>query len=79
MERIPSLAWTSIGAYAISLGIATNMLYKWKEMIESEMEAEFLAVYELTELTRLRKEVKSLRLEKEMLIKASTFFVNEMK
>lgn len=34
---------------------------------------------EKAELTRLRKEVKSLRMEKEILKKASAFFAKEMK
>lgn len=64
---------------AKSLGIATNMLYKWKEKLEAEREGKALAEDERSELKRLRREVKELRMEKEILKKASAFFAKEMK
>lgn len=64
---------------ARSLGIATNMLYKWKEKIEAELEGKALEESEREELKRLRKENKELRMEKEILKKASAFFAKEMK
>jgi Transposase. len=64
---------------AKSLGIAANMLYKWKEKVESELEGKVLVEDERSELKRLRKEVKELRMEKEILKKASAFFAKEMK
>lgn len=64
---------------AKSLGIAANMLYKWKEKVEAELEGKVLVEDERTELKRLRKEVKELRMEKEILKKASAFFAKEMK
>jgi transposase len=64
---------------ARSLGIATNMLYKWKEKIEAEVEGKALEEGEREELKRLRKENKELRMEKEILKKASAFFAKEMK
>ena len=64
---------------AKSLGVATNLLYKWKEKIEAEKAGENLKESELEELKRLRKEVKVLRMEKEILKKASAFFAKEMK
>ena len=69
----------SVSEAAKSLGIATNMLYKWKEKIESELDGKVLAEDERAELKRLRKEVKDLRMEKEILKKASAFFAKEMK
>ena len=64
---------------ARSLGIATNMLYKWKEKIEAEVEGKALEEGEREELKRLRKENKELRMEKGILKKASAFFAKEMK
>ena len=61
------------------MGIATNMLYKWKDKIEAEREGKALVDDERTELLNLRKEVKTLRMEKEILKKASAFFAKEMK
>ena len=62
-----------------SLGIASNMLYRWKAQIESQLEGKTLTVDEREELKRLRKENKNLRMEKEILKKASAFFAKEMK
>jgi transposase len=69
----------SVPEAAKSLGIASNMLYRWKEQIESQLEGKSLSVDEREELKRLRKEVKNLRMEKEILKKASAFFAKEMK
>ena len=69
----------SVAEAAKSLGIATNMLYKWKEKIEALESGQALDEDERTELKRLRKEVKDLRMEKEILKKASAFFAKEMK
>ena len=69
----------SVADAARSLGIATNMLYKWKDKIEAELDGKVLAEDERTELKRLRREVKVLRMEKAILKKASAFFAKEMK
>lgn len=52
---------------AKSLGIATNMLYRWKDHIESQIEGKSLSLDEREELKQFRKEVKNLRMEKEIL------------
>ena len=64
---------------AKSLGLASNMLYRWKQHIEDQQQGKALAEDEREELKRLRKEVKNLRMEKEILKKASAFFAKEMK
>jgi transposase len=64
---------------ARSLGIATNMLYRWKQKIEDQQQGKALSEDEREELKSLRKEVKNLRMEKEILKKASAFFAKEMK
>jgi transposase len=69
----------SVPEAAKSLGIANNLLYRWKEQIESQLEGKSLSVDEREELNRLRKENKNLRMEKEILKKASAFFAKEMK
>ena len=69
----------SVPEAAKSLGIASNILFRWKSKTGSQLEGKLLSVDEREELKRLRKEVKNLRLEKEILKKASAFFAKEMK
>lgn len=59
----------SVPEAAKSLGIAVNMLYKWKEKIEAERDGKTLKEDEREELKRLRKENIQLRMEKEILKK----------
>ena len=69
----------SVPEAAKSLGIASNILYRWKQHIEEQQQGKELAEDEREELKRLRKENKNLRMEKEILKKASAFFAKEMK
>lgn len=69
----------SVPEAAKSLGIAANMLYRWKQQSEEQQQGLALAEDERDELKRLRKENKELRMEKEILKKASAFFAKEMK
>lgn len=69
----------SVPEAAKSLDIGSNMLYRWKEQIESQLDGKSLSVDEREELKQLRKENKNLRMEKEILKKASAFFAKEMK
>ena len=64
---------------AKSLGITTTLLYKWKAKIETERSGEGLSKDEREELLKLRKENRTLRMEKEILKKASAFFAKAMK
>ena len=57
----------------------TTLLHKWKAKLEAQLESEELSDEEYEELKQLRKEVKQLRMEKEILKKASAFFAKEMK
>lgn len=69
----------SVPEAAKSLGLNPNLLYRWKEKIEDARARRSLSEDERTELKRLRKENKELRMEKEILKKASAFFAKEMK
>jgi transposase len=64
---------------AASLSIRANQLYEWKAKIEASKQDNALSDDERAELRQLRRENKTLRIEKEVLTKASAFFVNEMK
>jgi len=69
----------SVPEAAKSLGVASNILYRWKSNYEAQQEGKALTQDERDELKQLRKENKILRMEKEILKKASAFFAKEMK
>jgi len=69
----------SVSEAAESLGIRANQLYSWKAKLEASKQDSQLSTDERAELNRLRKENKTLRIEKEILKKASAFFAKEMK
>jgi len=56
-----------------------NNIRRWMKEFEQEASGQRLMSDERAELVRLRKEVKALRMEKEILKKASAFFAKEMK
>lgn len=60
-----------------SVGIEKRLMYSWLKKYTSD--DEILTKNEREELLELRKEVKLLRMEKEILKKASAFFAREMK
>jgi transposase len=64
---------------ARSLGIGDNLIRRWKREFEEEASSVQLGADEREELNRLRKEVCMLRMEKEILKKASAYFAKEMK
>lgn len=64
---------------AESLGINSALLMKWKRSMENTQTEQGVSEDEREELKRLRKENKELRMEKEILKKASAFFAKEMK
>ena len=69
----------SVPEAAESLGSRANLLYGWKQQFEDKQSGAVLADDERSELMKLRKENKQLRMEKEILKKASAFFTREMK
>ena len=62
-----------------SLGIRSNILYRWQHEIEDQKSGKSLSEDEGTELKELRREVRELRMEKTVLKKASALFAKEMK
>ena len=64
---------------ARSLGIGDNLIRRWKREFEEEASGARLGSDEQEELKRLRKENRMLRMEKEILKKASQYFAKEMK
>jgi len=68
-----------ISEAARSLDIGANLLGRWKREFEEEASGARLGAHEREELKRLRKENRLLRMEKEILKKASAYFAKEMK
>ncbi|MBD1577875.1 transposase, partial [Vibrio sp. S11_S32] len=60
----------SVAQAADALGVSQNLLYTWKQKAD-ELNNSSVNADEKTELMALRKEVKQLRMEKEILKKAS--------
>ena len=69
----------SVSEAAKAVGVKDKLIYNWKKKIEDEKQGKALSTEEKYELSSLRKEVKRLRMEKEILKKASAFFAREMK
>jgi transposase len=64
---------------ASSLGVTTNLLYRWKLQQEPLSTGKGMVEEQRSELLRLPKEVKELRMEKDIIKKASAFFAKAMK
>jgi transposase len=64
---------------ARSLGIGDGLIRRWKREFEEEASGARLGADEREELKRLQKENRLLRMEKEILKKASQYFAKEMK
>jgi transposase len=72
-----------VGEAAKNLGVHQSLLRRWKKQLEKEGAHAFPGKGHMTpeqeELHRLRKENKQLRMEREILKKATAFFVKESK
>lgn len=68
-----------ISEAARSLGINSNLLRRWKNELGGEILKDSLNKDEKQELKQLRKRVRELEMEKEILKKASAYFAKEMK
>jgi transposase len=64
---------------ARSLGIRENLLGRWKKNFADEANGLRLTLDERVELKKLREENRKLKMEREILKKAATFFANEPK
>ncbi len=69
----------SIAEAVRSLDVGANLLGRWKREYEAQAKGETLDQDEREELKRLRRENRGLRMEKEILKKASAYFAKEMK
>lgn len=64
---------------ARSLDISANLIGRWSREIEARDNGDALSLDERDELKKLRRENRELRMEKEILKKASAYFAKEMK
>ena len=73
----------SIAEVARRLGIGQSLLHKWKVQFAAQGEQAFPGKGQQTpqeaELTRLRRENEQLRMERDILKKATAFFARESK
>ncbi|OHY49824.1 transposase [Proteus mirabilis] len=69
----------SVSKAVAALVITNKLLYNWKAKFDAEQSGSSLNVDERAELLRLRKENKELRMEKEILKKASALLLKETK
>lgn len=69
----------SVAKAAQAVNVSENNIRRWRKELDQVANGEVLAPEELAELVRLRRENKELRMEKEILKKASAFFAKEMK
>jgi transposase len=68
---------------ARELGIRRNLLYKWKDQIEQKGTAAFGGSgrpreSELSEVSRLKKELATVKEERDILKKAAAYFAKEL-
>ncbi|TDB45586.1 MULTISPECIES: transposase [Photorhabdus] len=63
---------------AEALGLPKKLLYTWRKHAVEQAQPGALTPDERQELLRLRKENNQLKMEKEILKKASTFFAREL-
>ncbi len=67
----------SVAEAARNLGIHANVLRNWKLKFEADQEDPSLTEDERMEMARLRAENRRLRMERDILKKATAFFANE--
>ena len=67
----------SLAEAARNLDVGVNLLRRWKVKLEGESNGSDVSDDERLELARLRAENKRLRMERDILKKATAFFANE--
>ena len=73
-----------ISELALDLGVRRNQLYKWQETLRKNGAQAFRGpgrkpLEQSDEVTRLRKELEQVKLERDILKKAAAYFAKELK
>lgn len=69
----------TVASAARTLGINANLLRRWRNELSGDSQTGQISEDERAELQRLRKENRELKMEKEILKKATAFFAKETK
>lgn len=82
--RLLSQADKPAAEIALQLGIRRNQLYKWREEIEKKGGAAFSGpgrkpLDQENEVSRLRRELETVKEERDILKKAAAYFARELK
>ncbi len=75
--KLVTLNGLTVAEAARNLGIHPNVLRNWKLNFEADQEDPTLTEDERMEMARLRAENRRLRMERDILKKATAFFANE--
>ena len=72
-----------ISELALELGVSRNRLYKWQEALRKNGEQAFRGpgrkpLEQSDEVTRLRKELEQVKLERDILKKAAAYFAKDL-
>jgi transposase len=82
--RLLELGEKSAAQLAVELGVRRNQLYKWQAQLSSKGPAQAFRgpgakhLSELTEVERLRRELKRVTEERDILKKAAAYFAKEL-
>ena len=82
--RLLELGEKSTAQLAVELGVRRNQLYKWQAQLSSKGPAQAFRgpgakhLSELTEVERLRRELKRVTEERDILKKAAAYFAKEL-
>ncbi len=82
--RLFNLGGKPVSELAMELGIKRTLLYRWKDQLEEKGEAAFLGsgrpkLEQLSENARLRRELKEVTEERDILKKAAAYFAKDLK
>lgn len=81
--RLLELGQKPAAQLALELGIQRNQLYKWQAELKDKGEAAFRGpgakpLSEYSEIERLRRELKQVTMERDILKKAAAYFAKEL-